>query len=255
EAVDHRVRRHRGQRPAVPAAGRGGNALLRDGGRQDGGRSREGRDRRPEGDDPRARLDGADPRAARGPGHGLRPADGRRRVVGGGGGLPARRGLRRQGPCVPVAGRVGSTAGRAGGRAAPGGRVCRGSAGGWASALTPAPSDPAAELTGGVLLVWPGAAGVAPGVVGGGAPGTPTGGTLWRRAPHAAGSVPFTNAIGTTRTHSFDGSRSTGTTTTLSGIGKSSLGLSPSTRPMYVVQIGTATREPVSSLPRLRGRS
>ena len=95
--------------------------------------------------------------------------------------------------------------------------------------------------------------GVAPGAPGG--PPGAAGGTLWRRAPHAAGSVPFTNAIGTTRTHSFEGSRSTGTITTLSGIGKSSLGLSPSTLPMKVTQIGTATREPVSSLPRLRGRS
>ncbi|HEU5194817.1 MAG TPA: efflux RND transporter periplasmic adaptor subunit, partial [Methylomirabilota bacterium] len=61
------------------------------------------------------------------------------------------------------------------------------------------PVDPAA---GGVMLVWPGAPGVMPGAAGGGAPGT-TGGTLWRRAPQAAGSVPFTKAIGTTRTHSF----------------------------------------------------
>ena len=103
-----------------------------------------------------------------------------------------------------------------------------------------------------------GLAGSAPGTdpgAGDSGPGALGGGTLWRLAPHAAGSVPLTNAIGTTRTHSLDGSRSTGTTTTRSGIENSSRGLSPSTRPMKVVQIGTATREPVSSFPRLRGRS
>src|SRR5205807_1890816 len=89
-----------------------------------------------------------------------------------------------------------------------------------------------------------------------GPPGVPgTGAGIAGRRPQAGGSVPRTNAIVTTRTHSFDGSRSTGTRTTLSGTAKSSRGLSPRTLPMYETQIGTATREPVSSLPRLRGRS
>jgi hypothetical protein len=70
-----------------------------------------------------------------------------------------------------------------------------------------------------------------------------------------SGSVPRTNAIVTTRTHSFDGSRSIGTSETRSGIGKSSRALSPRILVMYAVQIGTAARAPVSSRPRLLGRS
>jgi hypothetical protein len=58
-------------------------------------------------------------------------------------------------------------------------------------------------------------------------------GVIWRRGPHVlAGSVPRTKAMGTTRTHSLDGSMSTGTIATRSGMGKSSLGLLPSTRVM-----------------------
>src|SRR5262245_45064008 len=72
------------------------------------------------------------------------------------------------------------------------------------------------------------------GRLGGAAPGGGSlPGTLCRRGPQpTAGSVPRTNASGTTRTHSFDGSRSTGTSTIRSGITKSSLGLSPRTLPM-----------------------
>jgi hypothetical protein len=60
-----------------------------------------------------------------------------------------------------------------------------------------------------------------------------TGVTAWRRGPHETlGSVPRTKAIVTTRTHSFDGSRSIGTRETRSGTGKSSRALSPSTLAM-----------------------
>src|SRR5262249_8331160 len=96
------------------------------------------------------------------------------------------------------------------------------------------------------------------GVNGGGTgrPGAVVAGTAWRRGPHETlGSVPRTNAIVTTRTHSLDGSRSIGTSDTRSGTGKSSRGLSPRTLVMYGVQIGTGVRPPVSSRPRLRGRS
>lgn len=49
--------------------------------------------------------------------------------------------------------------------------------------------------------------------------------------------------------------RSTGTTTTPSGIGKSSTGFPESASFMNAVQMGTATLDPVSSFPRLRGLS
>ena len=65
QALDHALRRHRGDRSPLPAPGRGGHPLLRDGGRQDRGRRREGGGRRSARDDPRARLDGADPGAPR----------------------------------------------------------------------------------------------------------------------------------------------------------------------------------------------
>ena len=69
------------------------------------------------------------------------------------------------------------------------------------------------------------------------------------------GSVPARKAIITGLTQVPAAERSTGTTTTPSGTGKSSTGLPASTSFMKIVQIGTATREPVSSLPRLFGRS
>ena len=62
-------------------------------------------------------------------------------------------------------------------------------------------------------------------------------------------------AMVTGRTHPPLAFMSTGTSTTRSGIGKSSGGVPASASCMNAVQIGTATREPVSSLPRLRGRS
>jgi len=71
----------------------------------------------------------------------------------------------------------------------------------------------------------------------------------------ALGSVPTRNSMGTSRAHVPDAERSTGMITTPSGTGKSSTGLPASASFMKVVQIGTATREPVSSLPRLLGRS
>ena len=119
------------------------------------------------------------------------------------------------------------------------GHTFRGSAGGVDAPAAPG-AGTAGETCGGVGVTD-----------GGGGNGEGTAG----RRPHAKGSVPLTNAIDTTRTHSFDGSRSTGTKTIFSGTGKSSRGVSPSTLPMYETQIGTATREPVSSFPRLRGRS
>src|SRR5262245_44643883 len=70
-----------------------------------------------------------------------------------------------------------------------------------------------------------------------------------------AGSVPATKAIITGRIQPPLGLRSTGTTTTPSGTGKSSDGVPASASDMYAVQMGTATRDPVSSRPRLRGRS
>jgi hypothetical protein len=79
----------------------------------------------------------------------------------------------------------------------------------------------------------PGSAGGERWAPGAGAAGVPPAGVIWRRAPHeAVGSVPFTKAMGTTRTHSFEGSMSTETMTTRSGVGKSSLGLWPSARTM-----------------------
>jgi hypothetical protein len=62
-------------------------------------------------------------------------------------------------------------------------------------------------------------------------------------------------AMVTGRTQPPAGLRSIGTSTTRSGIGKSSVAVPASASCMKEVQIGTATREPVSSLPRLRGRS
>ncbi len=54
-AAAHRgLRRHRRDRAALPPAGRGGHALLRDGGRADGRRHRQGRAGRRQGDDPRS---------------------------------------------------------------------------------------------------------------------------------------------------------------------------------------------------------
>src|SRR5213593_2852261 len=74
--------------------------------------------------------------------------------------------------------------------------------------------------------------------------------------PHVTcGSVPTMKAIITGRTQPPPGFKSTGTTTTLSGAGKSSPGVPANASDMKAVQIGTATREPVSSRPRLRGRS
>jgi hypothetical protein len=103
--------------------------------------------------------------------------------------------------------------------------------------------------------VIPGRTGPDSGTRGGSEPGT-AGVIACRRGPHdTSGSVPRRKAIVTILTHSLDGSRSTGTRATRSGTGKSSLGPLPTTFCMYVVQIGTATREPVSSFPRLRGRS
>jgi glycyl-tRNA synthetase (class II) len=67
-----RVRRHGGDRPPLPAPGRGRHAVLRDGGRADGRRRREGRVGGRPCDDPRPGLDGPDPRADRGAGGGLR---------------------------------------------------------------------------------------------------------------------------------------------------------------------------------------
>jgi hypothetical protein len=67
--------------------------------------------------------------------------------------------------------------------------------------------------------------------------------------------VPITKAIRAGRLQLPARSRSTGTSTTFSGMGKSSAGIPASAACMKVVQIGTATREPVSSFPRLRGRS
>src|SRR5207237_207033 len=61
--------------------------------RQDGGRSREGRGRGSAGDDPRAQLDGADPRAARRPRDRLRTSARRRPLDRRGRRLPPRRGL------------------------------------------------------------------------------------------------------------------------------------------------------------------
>src|SRR5207245_5752601 len=83
---------------------------------------------------------------------------------------------------------------------------------------------------------WPGvpAGGGAGGAVG-------SGGVAWRRAPQpTAGSVPRMNAIVTTRTHSLEGSMSTGTRITLSGTGNSSFGPSPRTLVMAVVRMETA---------------
>src|SRR5262249_19502375 len=74
--------------------------------------------------------------------------------------------------------------------------------------------------------------------------------------PHVTfGSVPEMKAIITGRTQPPLAFRSTGTTTTLSGTGKSTTGVPASASAMKAVQIGTATRDPVSSRPRLRGRS
>jgi hypothetical protein len=108
-------------------------------------------------------------------------------------------------------------------------------------------NDPAEGAT-------PGATGADSGTSGGSAD---AGGVIAsRRTPQgSSGSVPLTKAIVTTLTHSLDGSRSTGAIATRSGTGKSSLGSLPTTFCMYEVQMGTATREPVSSRPRLRGRS
>ena len=74
--------------------------------------------------------------------------------------------------------------------------------------------------------------------------------------PHRTlGSVPAMKAIITGRAHVPALVRSTGATTMRSGTGKSSTGVPASACDMNAVQIGTATREPVSSRPRLRGRS
>lgn len=69
------------------------------------------------------------------------------------------------------------------------------------------------------------------------------------------GSVPATKAIITGRTQPPPAFKSTGTTTILSGTGKSMAAVPASASDMNAVQMGTATREPVSSRPRLRGRS
>ncbi len=69
------------------------------------------------------------------------------------------------------------------------------------------------------------------------------------------GSVPARKAMVTGLAQVPDAERSTDTTTTPSGIEKSSTGFPASASFMKAVQIGTATREPVSSLPRLRGLS
>src|SRR5262249_19255644 len=72
----------------------------------------------------------------------------------------------------------------------------------------------------------PGGAGAA-GEAGSAGRAGPTGGG--GRRPHPTpGSEPRTKAMGTTRTHSLEGSRSTGTMTTRSGTANSSRGLSPS---------------------------
>ena len=99
------LRRHRGHRPALPAPGRGGHAVLRDRRREDGRRRRQGRGGRPAGDDPRARLDGADPgadrRAASACSSSCSSGDRRGREVAAR--LPARGGLSRSGALSRVA--------------------------------------------------------------------------------------------------------------------------------------------------------
>src|SRR5262249_60181794 len=81
-------------------------------------------------------------------------------------------------------------------------------------------------------------------------------GPLERAGPHVfLGSVPARNAMVTGLRHVPAAERSTGTTTTPSGIGKSSTGLPASASFMNAVQMGTATLDPVSSFPRLRGLS
>src|SRR5215469_14113422 len=77
----------------------------------------------------------------------------------------------------------------------------------------------------------------------GGAAGEASGlGPLNRAGPHAfLGSVPARNAMETGFTQVPEAERSTGTTTTPSGIGKSSTGFPESASFMNAVQMGTAT--------------
>ena len=184
-------------------------------------------------DDSRARLDGADPGAHRRARERVREAAGRDGLAGRRGGLPARGGLSPTAlagggtgigaPCVTGAETLGTSSVSFGGAAAGG----SGAAGCDSAAEAPQlAAPPAREPTTAGPPGAGGSAGAAPG-------GASLPGTLCRRGPQpTAGSVPRTKAIGTTRTHSFDGSRSTGTSTMRSGIAKSSLGLSPRTLPM-----------------------
>jgi len=72
--------------------------------------------------------------------------------------------------------------------------------------------------------------------------------------PHVTrGSVPATNAIMTGRTQPPPAFKSTGTTTTLSGTRKSAAEVPARASAMEAVQIGSATREPISCRPRLYG--
>src|SRR5262245_14533625 len=81
-------------------------------------------------------------------------------------------------------------------------------------------------------------------------------GGAYLAGPHVnRGSVPATNAIMTGRKQLPPANKSTGTTTTRSGIWKSTTDVPARASAMKDVQIGTATREPVSSRPRLLGRS
>ena len=110
-----------------------------------------------------------------------------------------------------------------------------------------------------------GGAGLAPGAGGGaGIAGAGAGASVGaltdcvgtRLGPQLAfGSVPAMKAMTTGLVHPPPWSRSIGTSTTRSGTGNSSLGVPASAVDMKAVQMGTATREPVSSRPRLRGRS
>ncbi len=103
----------------------------------------------------------------------------------------------------------------------------------------------------GLAAAWPGKAWrLAPAC----SPWIVAGAGAYFAGPHVTcGSVPATKAIITGRTQPPPGFKSTGTTTTPSGTGKSSGGAPASASDMKAVQMGTATREPVSSRPRLRG--